>query len=100
VAEVRMVDDLACTIAMPIKDATRPRSRPWVSGNPPATVLSALHAGAAKEVRDAVRDHLTFDSVEKAEAYAVDLAWRWTSVRNWQVVDAAGIMVRRYQEEK
>ena len=51
-------------------------------------------------MRDAVRDHLTFDTVEKAEAYALDLAWRWTSVRNWQVVDAAGIMVRRYQEEK
>jgi hypothetical protein len=26
---------------MLIKDAKRPRSRPWVSGNPPATVTSA-----------------------------------------------------------
>ncbi len=47
-----------------------------------------------------VGNSLRFDTVEAAEAYARDLAWRWTSVRNWQVVDAAGIMVRRYQEEK
>jgi len=43
---------------------------------------------------------LTFPTVEEAEAYAVDLAWWWTSVRNWQVVDAQGLMVRRYQEVK
>jgi hypothetical protein len=43
-AEVRMVDDLACAIAMLIKDAKRPRSGLWVSGNPPAPVLSALRS--------------------------------------------------------
>jgi hypothetical protein len=29
---------------------------------------------------------LTFPTVEQAEAYARDLAWRWTLVRSWRVV--------------
>jgi hypothetical protein len=33
--------------------------------------------------------------VEEAEAYARDLYSRWTAVREWQVVDANGIMERR-----
>lgn len=31
---------------------------------------------------------LTFETREKAEAYARDLAWRWTLVRAWRVVEA------------
>ena len=30
----------------------------------------------------------TFDTVEDAEAYARDLAGRWTSVREWRVIPA------------
>ena len=31
---------------------------------------------------------LTFDTVDKARDYAVDLMWRWTAVREWRVIDA------------
>lgn len=30
---------------------------------------------------------LTFDTAEKAREYATDLAWRWTAVRKWRVVN-------------
>jgi len=30
---------------------------------------------------------LRFANVESARAYADDLAWRWTSVRDWRVID-------------
>ena len=33
---------------------------------------------------------LTFPTVEQAEVYARDLAWRWTLVRKWRVVPAEG----------
>ena len=29
---------------------------------------------------------LQFEAEEKARAYAEDLAWRWTAVRDWRVV--------------
>lgn len=31
---------------------------------------------------------LRFATQEEAEAYAKDLAWRWTLVREWRVVDS------------
>ncbi len=31
---------------------------------------------------------LTFDTREEAEKYADDLAYRWTAVRQWRVVEA------------
>ncbi len=42
-----------------------------------------------------VGNSLTFETVDAAEAYARDLYSRWTAVREWQVVDANGIMERR-----
>ena len=42
-----------------------------------------------------VGNSLRFDTVEAAVAYAQDLYSRWTAVREWQVVDANGIMERR-----
>ncbi len=33
---------------------------------------------------------LKFDTVEEAEAYAKDLADRWTLVRDWRVVEVEG----------
>ena len=30
-----------------------------------------------------------FDTEEEARDYAIDLAWRWTLVREWRVVPAA-----------
>jgi hypothetical protein len=41
VAEIRMLDDLAVAVEMLRKIAARPRSRPHISGNAPATVASA-----------------------------------------------------------
>jgi hypothetical protein len=32
---------------------------------------------------------LTFDTEAKAEAYSKDLAWRWTAVKKWRVVEVA-----------
>ena len=32
-------------------------------------------------------NQLTFDSIGRAREYAEDLAWRWTLVRKWRVVD-------------
>jgi len=42
-----------------------------------------------------VGNSLRFDTAEAAVAYAQDLYSRWTAVREWQVVDANGIMERR-----
>jgi len=42
-----------------------------------------------------VGNGLTFETVDAAEAYARDLYSRWAAVREWQVVDANGIMERR-----
>ena len=33
---------------------------------------------------------LTFESIAKAETYALDLFSRWTAVREWRVIDAKG----------
>lgn len=30
---------------------------------------------------------LRFDSVDLAKSYAINLTWRWTSVRQWRVID-------------
>jgi hypothetical protein len=30
---------------------------------------------------------LTFDSEKEAQDYATNLAWRWTAVREWRVVE-------------
>lgn len=32
---------------------------------------------------------LRFDTLDEATAYAKDLAWRWTLVREWRVVQVA-----------
>lgn len=36
-----------------------------------------------------VGNGLQFPSHEEAESYAKNLAWRWTAVREWRVVEAA-----------
>lgn len=37
---------------------------------------------------------LRFDTLDEAKRYAADLAWRWTSVRSWRVVeDASGAVL-------
>ncbi len=33
---------------------------------------------------------LQFDTLEKAQEYGADLAWRWTAVRCWRIVDLEG----------
>jgi hypothetical protein len=33
---------------------------------------------------------MTFDTYSTAREYAIDLAWRWTAVREWRVVDSEG----------
>jgi hypothetical protein len=40
-SEVKMVLDLECAVTELARLADRPRSRPYISGNPPATVRSA-----------------------------------------------------------
>ena len=42
-----------------------------------------------------VGNGLTFDTVVEAETYACDLAWRWTAVRKWRVVDENGVEVTK-----
>jgi hypothetical protein len=49
---------------------------------------------AKSYVAEVIADHtgkwipngLRFATREAAEAYAADLAWRWTAVREWRVV--------------
>jgi hypothetical protein len=41
---------------------------------------------------------LTFATPEEARAYAVDLEWRWTLVRDWRVIDDTGTVVHTEQE--
>lgn len=36
-----------------------------------------------------VGNGLQFPSHEEAESYAKNLAWRWTAVRDWRVVETA-----------
>ena len=36
---------------------------------------------------------ITFETPEKAAEYARDLFGRWTAVRRWRVLDAAGIAI-------
>ena len=38
-----------------------------------------------------VGNYRFFETVEEAEVYARDLAWRWTLVRQWRVVPAQGL---------
>jgi hypothetical protein len=38
--------------------------------------------------RDFNYNGLRFADYEEAEAYALDLAMRWTAVRDWQVVES------------
>ena len=35
-----------------------------------------------------------FETFEQAESYARDLAWRWTSVREWRVVASPDLVNR------
>lgn len=37
-----------------------------------------------------VGNQVKFDTRREAETYAVDLAGRWTSVREWRVVEIVG----------
>jgi hypothetical protein len=36
---------------------------------------------------------LAFETSDKAQAYAADLQWRWTAVREWRVIDEYGRIV-------
>jgi hypothetical protein len=36
---------------------------------------------------------LRFDTLDEARHYAVDLSWRWTSVREWRVVRVEDQMI-------
>ena len=43
---------------------------------------------------------LRFPSREEATAYAEDLAYRWTAVRDWRVVDSALMSTHKFVDER
>lgn len=40
---------------------------------------------------------LRFESIDLAHEYAKDLAWRWTAVREWRVIDEKNVVARDHR---